>query len=173
MTAGVATAPPRIDGEFSFGGQEHFYLKTQAAWAEAGEDGTVTVNSSIQHPSKFRRSLASSQPILDRARVHLDNADYLPAVHFTGRVAKTTTPSPMAFRGFGGLQGMFVIEEIVDRVSGPADCRPKWCASGISSGKNTHELRVIISRAAVAHRRGGRCHRRSSRRLRRRRVGRR
>jgi xanthine dehydrogenase molybdopterin-binding subunit B len=33
--AALATAPPRFDGEFAFGGQEHFYLETQAAWAEA------------------------------------------------------------------------------------------------------------------------------------------
>ena len=54
MTAGLVTALARIAGEFSFGGQEHFYLETPAAWAEAGEDGTVSVNSSIQHPSEIQ-----------------------------------------------------------------------------------------------------------------------
>jgi xanthine dehydrogenase large subunit len=42
--ATLAMAPERVDGEFTFGGQEHFYLETHAAWAEAGEDGAVTVN---------------------------------------------------------------------------------------------------------------------------------
>ncbi|MCX6951125.1 MAG: xanthine dehydrogenase small subunit, partial [Verrucomicrobia bacterium] len=49
--AALAAAPLRLEGEFSFGGQEHFYLETHAAWAEAGDDGSVLVNSSTQHPS--------------------------------------------------------------------------------------------------------------------------
>jgi hypothetical protein len=52
-------APERVDGEFTFGGQEHFYLETHAAWAEAGEDGAVTVNSSsTQHPSEIQTIVA-------------------------------------------------------------------------------------------------------------------
>lgn len=208
----LAAAPLRVEGEFEFGGQEHFYLETHAAWAEAGEDGAVTVHSSTQHPSEIQTvvaevlhvprhkvvvqaprmgggfggketqgnawaafvalaavhtghpvrvqldrdldlaltgkrhpfhakfsvghdrdgrllaahvelvsdggwSLDLSQPILDRALFHLDNAYYIPAVHFTGRVAKTNTTSHTAFRGFGGPQGMLVIEEIVDRIA--------------------------------------------------------
>ncbi len=62
-------------------------------------------------------SLDLSQAILDRALFHLDNAYYLPAVRFSGRVAKTNLASNTAFRGFGGPQGMLVIEEILDRVA--------------------------------------------------------
>ena len=36
---------------------------------------------------------------------------------FTGRVAKTNLASNTAFRGFGGPQGMLVIEEILDRIA--------------------------------------------------------
>ncbi|MBI4624018.1 MAG: molybdopterin-dependent oxidoreductase, partial [Verrucomicrobia bacterium] len=62
-------------------------------------------------------SLDLSQPIIDRALFHVDNAYYLPAVRLTGRVAKTNLASNTAFRGFGGPQGMLVIEEIMDRVA--------------------------------------------------------
>jgi xanthine dehydrogenase molybdopterin binding subunit/xanthine dehydrogenase small subunit len=62
-------------------------------------------------------SLDLSQPIMDRALFHLDNAYYIPAVHFSGRVARTNTTSHTAFRGFGGPQAMLVIEEIMDRVA--------------------------------------------------------
>jgi xanthine dehydrogenase molybdopterin binding subunit len=62
-------------------------------------------------------SLDLSQPIMDRALFHLDNVYYIPHVLFTGRVARTNTASSTAFRGFGGPQGMLVMEEIVDRVS--------------------------------------------------------
>ena len=54
---------------------------------------------------------------MDRALFHLDNAYYLPAVRFSGRVAKTNVASNTAFRGFGGPQGMLVIEEIMDRIA--------------------------------------------------------
>ncbi len=62
-------------------------------------------------------SLDLSQPILDRAHLHLDNAYYIPAVYFTGRVARTNVTSHTAFRGFGGPQGMLVIENILDQVA--------------------------------------------------------
>ncbi|MFZ4681872.1 MAG: xanthine dehydrogenase molybdopterin binding subunit [Terrimicrobiaceae bacterium] len=62
-------------------------------------------------------SLDLSQPVNDRALYHLDNAYYIPQVEFTGRVAKTNTTSHTAFRGFGGPQGMLVIEEILGRIA--------------------------------------------------------
>jgi xanthine dehydrogenase large subunit len=62
-------------------------------------------------------SLDLSQPIIDRALFHLDNIYYLPSVSFTGRVVRTNVTSHTAFRGFGGPQGMLVVEEIMDRVA--------------------------------------------------------
>ncbi|MBS2040624.1 xanthine dehydrogenase molybdopterin binding subunit [bacterium] len=44
----------RLKGEFELGGQEHFYLESQAAWAERGDDGDVYVCSSTQHPSEIQ-----------------------------------------------------------------------------------------------------------------------
>jgi xanthine dehydrogenase large subunit len=208
----LAASPHRLAGEFSFGGQEHFYLETQAAWAEGGDDGDVFISSSTQHPSEIQTivaevlalprhrvvvqaprmgggfggketqgntvaalvalaalrtgrpvrvqldrdvdialtgkrhpfwskfevgfdaegrfqalraelvsdggwSLDLSQPVLDRALFHIDNGYYIPALRVSGRVAKTNVTSHTAFRGFGGPQGMLVIEEIVDRIA--------------------------------------------------------
>jgi xanthine dehydrogenase molybdopterin binding subunit/xanthine dehydrogenase small subunit len=208
----LANAPSMLEGEFELGGQEHFYLETQAAWAERGEDGSMLVVSSTQHPSEVQSvvarvlnvpankvvvqsprmgggfggketqaatpaalaalaarhtgqpvrvrwnrdqdmiltghrhpflarfkagfdkrgmllaarihlfsnggwSLDLSQAITDRALFHLDNAYYIPAVEFRGQVAKTNLSSNTAFRGFGGPQGMLVMEEILDRVA--------------------------------------------------------
>jgi xanthine dehydrogenase molybdopterin binding subunit/xanthine dehydrogenase small subunit len=62
-------------------------------------------------------ALDLSESICDRALFHLDNAYYLPSVAFSGRVAKTNIVSNTAFRGFGGPQGMLVIEEVMDRVA--------------------------------------------------------
>ncbi|QRN95049.1 xanthine dehydrogenase molybdopterin binding subunit [Archangium violaceum] len=58
-----------------------------------------------------------SRAILDRALFHLDNAYFIPALHFTGQVARTNLPSNTAFRGFGGPQGMFVMEEVLNRAA--------------------------------------------------------
>src|SRR6218665_383205 len=58
-----------------------------------------------------------SRAILDRALFHLDNAYFVPALQFTGRVARTNLPSNTAFRGFGGPQGMFVMEEMLNHAA--------------------------------------------------------
>jgi xanthine dehydrogenase molybdopterin binding subunit/xanthine dehydrogenase small subunit len=220
VSSGLANAPLTLEGELSFGGQDHFYLETNAAWAERGEDGTVFISSSTQHPSevqhivahlldlpmhsvvvecprmgggfggketqaamlaalaalaatktgrkvrvrfnrdqdmmitgkrhpflgKFRVSfdkdgmllaakvdlfsnggwsLDLSRAITDRALFHLDNAYYIPAVEFSGRAVKTNLASNTAFRGFGGPQGMLVIEEIVDRIARATGLAPE------------------------------------------------
>jgi xanthine dehydrogenase molybdopterin binding subunit/xanthine dehydrogenase small subunit len=218
--AALAAAPLTFEGELSFGGQDHFYLETNAAWAVTGEDGTVFISSSTQHPSevqhivahlldlpmhsvvvecprmgggfggketqaamlaalaaiaatktgrkvriRFNRdqdmmitgkrhpflgrfrvgfdetglllaakvdlfsnggwSLDLSRAITDRALFHLDNAYYIPNVEFSGRVAKTNLASNTAFRGFGGPQGMLVIEEIIDRIARTTGLAPE------------------------------------------------
>ncbi len=212
VDAALAEAKNLIEGEFHIGGQEHFYLETQAAWAEMDDEGGLHVVSSTQHPSEVQAivaevmgvtkhqvvveaprmgggfggketqgncwaaicalgasltgmpvriqldrdidmmftgkrhpfhakywvsydddgkllaakvdvtsdggwSLDLSQPVTDRALFHLDNAYFIPHVKFTGRVAKTNTVSHTAYRGFGGPQGMLMIEEIIGRIS--------------------------------------------------------
>jgi xanthine dehydrogenase molybdopterin binding subunit/xanthine dehydrogenase small subunit len=239
----MRTAPMVFEGTFEIGGQEHFYLETQAAWAEAGEEGSVFVSSSTQHPSeiqaivagvlgqpknkvvvqsprmgggfggketqgnayaalvalaaartgrpvhlqldrdldmmmtgkrhpflaKFRVghdrdgmilasevdlfsdggwSLDLSQPVLDRALFHLDNAYYIPACRFTGLIANTNVASNTAFRGFGGPQGMIVMEEIIDRVSrrlglAPEAVRSRNLYRGSGETNTTHYLQEI------------------------------
>jgi xanthine dehydrogenase large subunit len=48
----------RVDGELSIGGQEHFYLETQAAVAWVDESGGIAVHSSTQHPSETQEIVA-------------------------------------------------------------------------------------------------------------------
>ncbi|HEY7189206.1 MAG TPA: molybdopterin cofactor-binding domain-containing protein, partial [Vicinamibacterales bacterium] len=48
----------RLDGELSIGGQEHFYLETQAAIAWIDDTGGVAVQSSTQHPSETQEVVA-------------------------------------------------------------------------------------------------------------------
>jgi xanthine dehydrogenase molybdopterin binding subunit/xanthine dehydrogenase small subunit len=239
----LAKAPQVIEGEFSFGGQEHFYLETQAAWAEAGEGGSVFVSSSTQHPTEIQHIVSDvlaepksrvvvqsprmgggfggketqgnafaammalaavktgrpvriqldrdldmmitgkrhpfharfrvgfdargmllgleadltsdggwskdlSQPVLDRALFHIDNAYYIPALRAMGLIAKTNVASNTAFRGFGGPQGMLVIEEVMDRVArhlglSPEVVRERNLYRGKGATNTTHFLQDI------------------------------
>ncbi|HET9670927.1 MAG TPA: xanthine dehydrogenase molybdopterin binding subunit [Casimicrobiaceae bacterium] len=58
-----------------------------------------------------------SGPVNDRAVFHLDNAYWLPNVAIHSYRCKTHTVSDTAFRGFGGPQGMFAIEAVLDDVA--------------------------------------------------------
>ena len=60
-------------------------------------------------------SLDLSEPVLARALCHVDNAYWIPHVRVNGRIAQTHKTSQTAFRGFGGPQGMLVIEDILGR----------------------------------------------------------
>lgn len=56
--AAVAAAPHRLEGQFRVGGQEHFYLEGQVAFAIPGEDGDIHVYSSTQHPTEVQHVVA-------------------------------------------------------------------------------------------------------------------
>ena len=210
VALGFGEAAYVFEGEFEFGGQEHFYLETNAALAYTDESGQMFIQSSTQHPTETQEivahvlgltssqvtvqclrmgggfggkemqphgfaaiaalgatltgrpvrvrlnrtqdltmtgkrhpfharwkvgfdesgrllalqatlssdggwSLDLSEPVLARALCHIDNAYYLPHVEVLGRICKTNKTSQTAFRGFGGPQGMLVIEDILGR----------------------------------------------------------
>jgi xanthine dehydrogenase large subunit len=58
-----------------------------------------------------------SGPVNDRAMMHIDNAYFLENVDIVSHRCKTHTVSNTAFRGFGGPQGMVVIEQIIDSIA--------------------------------------------------------
>jgi len=60
-------------------------------------------------------SLDLSEPVLARAMCHIDNGYWIPNVRVDGRIAKTNKTSQTAFRGFGGPQGMLVVEDLLGR----------------------------------------------------------
>ena len=51
-------APKRLKGQMRIGGQDHFYLEGHIAFAMPGEDETVLVYSSTQHPSEVQHMVA-------------------------------------------------------------------------------------------------------------------
>lgn len=58
-----------------------------------------------------------STAVLERCMLHLDNAYYLPHVEIGARVCKTNLPPNTAFRGFGGPQGIAVIEHVIEEIA--------------------------------------------------------
>lgn len=210
VEAGFREAAHIFEGETEMGGQEHFYLETQAALGTLDESGQIFVQSSTQHPSEGQEIIAEvlgvaahhvtvqslrmgggfggkevqprifssvaalgtvctgrpvrvrlnrtqdmiitgkrhpylatwkvgfgadgrllaleatvtadggysldlSEAVLARTVCHIDNAYFIPHVHVVGRIAQTNKTSQTAFRGFGGPQGMVVIEDIIGR----------------------------------------------------------
>ncbi|MBV7430946.1 MULTISPECIES: xanthine dehydrogenase molybdopterin binding subunit [unclassified Acidovorax] len=210
--AGLARSAHRLQGAFEVGGQEHFYLEGQIAYALPLEQRQWWIYSSTQHPgevqhwvahalgldnhavrvecrrmgggfggketqaghlavwaavaaSKFGRpvklrldrdedfmvtgkrhpfayqydvgfdgagritglalhmaancgfSADLSGPVADRAVFHSDNAYFLSDVEIASYRCKTNTQSHTAFRGFGGPQGVIVIEAILGDIA--------------------------------------------------------
>jgi xanthine dehydrogenase large subunit len=50
----LAAAPHRLNGSMHIGGQEQFYLESQAAIAHPGEEGQMVVHSSTQNPTEIQ-----------------------------------------------------------------------------------------------------------------------
>ena len=202
----------QLEGKFQSGGQEQFYLESQAALAVPQEGGSVVVHSSTQAPTEIQAVVAEllgwqqnqvvcevqrlggafggketqaalpaafaalvsyhthrparlvyskaddmvrtgkrhpfrteyrvgfsdtgeiaaasfvvrsnggayadlSTAVLERCMLHLDNAYYLANVHISARVCRTNLPPNTAFRGFGGPQGVVVIENIMEEIA--------------------------------------------------------
>ncbi|MBO9494365.1 xanthine dehydrogenase molybdopterin binding subunit [Thalassotalea sp. G20_0] len=80
--------------------------------------------------------------IVDRAMFHSDNAYYLNNATVIGHRCRTNTASNTAFRGFGGPQGMLVIERIMDDIARSTGLDPlevrKRNLYGITDRNTTH-----------------------------------
>jgi xanthine dehydrogenase large subunit len=102
------------DQDMAQTGKRHpFLTRYEAGFSKSGELKALKLE--MYSDGGFSTDL--SRAILDRALFHSDNAYFVPSLMFTGRVAKTNLPSNTAFRGFGGPQGMAVIEAIMSRAA--------------------------------------------------------
>jgi xanthine dehydrogenase molybdopterin binding subunit/xanthine dehydrogenase small subunit len=118
LAAAKANCPVRVrvnrDLDMMITGKRHpFLARFKVGYNSAGD----LLAAKVELISNGGWSLDLSMPVTDRAVFHLDNCYYIPAVEFSGQVAKTNLASNTAFRGFGGPQGMLAIEEIIDRIA--------------------------------------------------------
>lgn len=95
-------------------GKRHRFLSTY----EAGFDDEGMIQAvKCELNSDGGAATDLSFAIMERAMLHSDNGYWIPNMQIIGRVWKTNLPSNTAFRGFGGPQGMAVIETIIDRIA--------------------------------------------------------
>ncbi len=63
----IAAAPHRLSGTFRVGGQDHFYLEGQIAYAIPGEGEDMLVHSSTQHPTEVQHNVARVLAVADHS----------------------------------------------------------------------------------------------------------
>lgn len=95
-------------------GKRHRYLsKYRAGFDNDGILKSVDIELNADAGAATDLSMA----ILERATLHSDNSYFIPNIRIRGRAFKTNLPSNTAFRGFGGPQGIAVIETIIDEIA--------------------------------------------------------
>jgi xanthine dehydrogenase large subunit len=104
---------PRSVDMTTTGKRHPFYQRYKLA---ADVNGKL-IASQIELNGLCGHSADLSDAIVDRAMFHADNAYFLGAANIQGRRLKTDTVSHTAFRGFGGPQGMIVIEKAIQQLA--------------------------------------------------------
>lgn len=110
------------DEDIMTSGQRHPFL---AHWkAAVAKDGKLlALEANVFNNAGWTQDLSAA--VVDRALSHIDGCYRIPNVNVHGRVCRTNTVSNTAFRGFGGPQGMFVgesmMEEVADAIGMPVD----------------------------------------------------
>jgi xanthine dehydrogenase large subunit len=102
------------DDDFKLTGKRHDF---RSDW-RIGVDGTGRIlGYEVDHLARCGYSADLSNGVVDRTMFHSDNAYFMPDVRIGSKRLKTNTVSNTAFRGFGGPQGMLVIEHVMDQVA--------------------------------------------------------
>jgi xanthine dehydrogenase large subunit len=118
LVARLAGRPARMtltrDDDMAITGKRHAFQSRYRAGFQ--RDGSLTALV-VEHFSDGGCSTDLSPAVLERAMMHTDGAYYLPNARITGRVCRTNFPSNTAFRGFGGPQGMAVIECVMEEIA--------------------------------------------------------
>ncbi|MBN3295195.1 AOXA oxidase, partial [Amia calva] len=103
----------RGDDMLITGGRHPFLGKYKVGFSK---DGTILA-ADITYYSNGGSTLDESSFIMEKALLHMDNCYKIPNLRGRGLVCKTYLPSNTAFRGFGGPQGMMVIESVLHEVA--------------------------------------------------------
>ena len=103
----------RDDDMIMTGKRHDFVIDYDVGFDDTGR----IVGIDFEFASRCGMSADLSGPVNDRTMFHCDNAYFLENVRIVSHRCKTNTVSNTAFRGFGGPQGMFAIEYVVDDIA--------------------------------------------------------
>jgi len=134
------------DDDQKITGKRHRFISNYSVGFDA--KGKITAYK-VELNSDAGSSTDLSMAILERALFHAENAYFIPDISITGKAFKTNLPSNTAFRGFGGPQGMAVIENVIDRIArllkvDPAEIR-KANFYGIDQENETPYGKLIVN----------------------------
>ena len=102
------------DDDMTITGKRHgFRIDYRVGFDGNGRIGGIDLDLA----SDCGRSADLSGPINVRAMFHSDNCYFLEHVRITSHRCKTHKASNVAFRGFGGPQGMMGIENVIDEIA--------------------------------------------------------
>ena len=104
----------RRDDDMIISGKRHDFLYRYTAGFD--DEGRVE-GIDIMMGMRSGNVAELSPGVLARALCHADNCYYLPNALFRGYPCKTNTVSNTAFRGFGGPQGMLIIEAVLEHIA--------------------------------------------------------
>ncbi|MEI6059317.1 MAG: xanthine dehydrogenase molybdopterin binding subunit [Bacteroidota bacterium] len=102
------------DDDQKMTGKRHRFFSTYTIGFT--EEGKILAYS-VELNSDAGAATDLSRAILERAMLHAENSYYIPNTRIVGKAYYTNLPSNTAFRGFGGPQGMAVIETAIDRMA--------------------------------------------------------
>jgi xanthine dehydrogenase large subunit len=118
IAADVVKCPVKVrldrDDDFHITGKRHNF---EYEYTVGFDDDGHIAGLDVTMASQCGFSADLSGPVNDRAVFHLDNCYFLEHVKITSLRCKTNTQSNTAFRGFGGPQGMIVMEVIIGDVA--------------------------------------------------------
>lgn len=118
MVAQHANRPARLvldrADDMRITGKRHQY-QTDYRVAFDDEGGLIAAEFDFYSNGGAFADLSTS--VMERTMLHADNAYFVPKMRVTGQVCRTNLPPNTAFRGFGGPQGLAVIENCLQEIA--------------------------------------------------------
>lgn len=135
------------DDDFMVTGKRHPF---SYEWDVGFDDQGQITGLKLQMAAHCGFSADLSGPVADRAIFHADNAYFLSDVSITSYRCKLNTQSHTAFRGFGGPQGVIVIETIMGDIARTlgldalAVRQRNYYDADVQSGRATTHYQMVV-----------------------------
>ncbi|KAL9106418.1 MAG: hypothetical protein Q9227_008560 [Pyrenula ochraceoflavens] len=111
------------DEDIMTSGQRHPFLARWKAAVNKETGKLIAFDADVFNNAGWSQDLSAA--VIDRGLSHIDGCYKIPNIYVRGRCCKTNTVSNTAFRGFGGPQGMFIgesmMEEVADSIGMPVE----------------------------------------------------